>query len=493
MTSSFISTVFATLCTFCVLVLFAPTAIADSSDRVPENSVVVNALQRPNILLILTDDLGIGDLACYGAPDTQSPNLDRLALEGMLFTSCRANSSVCSPSRAAMLSGMFSDRTGVPGVLRTEHAPTNSWGWLSEDVDLISQLLLENGYRTALVGKWHLGMESPNQPNDRGFQLFRGFQCGMLDDYDTHLRFGVNPLRHNKQQIRAKGHITDVFTNWAIEYLEQQGKEQQFEEERGGIPSPFFLWLSYNAPHCPIHPDPAWIEKVRKRNPDMLELRLKYLALIEHLDDAIGRVLQTLEMTGLAENTIVVFSSDNGGVLKYGGRIGDYRGEKGTMYDGGLRVPLLVKWPGHIQAGSRSDENAVLMDLFPTFLDMTRCYFQPRQRIDGVSLVPLLTGETSTLPERELYFLRREGDAVYFGSTIESVILGDWKLVHNTPSSPLELFHLREDPNEQNDLSKVKPKEFDRARRSLQRHIQQGGQTPWYPPAHIEQVPSWDE
>ena len=446
-------------------------------------SIGDDSAKRPNILLIMVDDMGIGDLACYGAPDTKSPRLDRLATEGLQFSAFRANSSVCSPSRAAMLAGVFCDRTGVQGVLRTEHETKNSWGWLRPELDTIGELLQKDGYHTALVGKWHVGMETPNHPNDRGFTLFKGFQCGMLDDYYTHLRCGVNPLRHNRESTTAQGHITDVFTDWACDFLRNQAKES----------APFFLWLSYNAPHCPIHPAPQWVERVKRRDPSISDPRLSYLALIEHLDDAIGRVLDTLDSIGRADNTIVVFVSDNGGVPHFGGRIGDYRGQKGDMFDGGLLVPCLVRWPRRIAPQSRSDAKGTLMDLFPTFVEAANCRIKPRQDIDGVSLLPLLTGKAKTLPERELFFLRREGYNLYFGSTIEALISGDWKLVHNTPQVPLMLFNLKDDPYEKTDLVKQQKEEFARMRQALQEHIQRTGLTPWQPPKGHVLEPSWDK
>ena len=438
--------------------------------------------QRPSILLIMADDLGIGDLACYGDPDMKSPRIDKLAAEGLRFTTFRANSSVCSPSRASMLSGVHPGRTGVQGVLRTEHETKSSWGWFSTEVDTFASMLQKDGYHTALIGKWHVGMESPNHPNDRGFELFRGFQCGMLDDYYTHLRCGVNPLRHNKSPITAQGHITDVFTDWACEYLEQRKDD----------PNPFFLWLSYNAPHVPIHPAPEWVERIKQRNPGIVEPRLSYLALTEHMDDAVGRVLDTLERIGQAENTLVVFVSDNGGVPRFGAHIGNYRGQKGDMFDGGLLVPCIVRWTGRIAPGSISNEKGTLMDLCPTFLEAAGCNYKPRQEMDGISLLPLLTGKEKNIPERDLFFLRREGYA-YLGLTIQAVILDDWKLVHNTPQEPLLLFNLKDDPYESTDLSKTNKAEFNRARQCLQEHLQRSGQTPWQPPPGFVLEPSWDK
>lgn len=427
-----------------------------------------NVASHPNIVMILADDLGYGDLGCYGAPDTQSPYSDRLAAEGMLFKNFRANSSVCSPSRASFMSGMYPDRAGVPGVIRT-HAE-DSWGRLSPHLDTLPQLLKTAGYHTALVGKWHLGLESPDLPNDRGFDHFHGFLGDMMDDYYTHRRHDINYMRENKTVIDPQGHATDLFTDWACDYIKNRSQKPD---------TPFFLYLAYNAPHCPIQPRNDWFEKVRNREPNLAEPRIKILALMEHLDDAVGKVLETLEQTGLAKNTIIVFSSDNGGDIRFASRNGDLRDGKGTMYEGGLRVPCIVRWPGHVPSGTQTDVFATTMDLFPTFLQAAGCEKTPKQTVDGVSLHDVITGQSETLPNRELYFVRREGGDAFFGNTSESVIVNGWKLVHNTPQSPLELFSLNNDPSEQNDLKSKQSERFRELRGALQKHIQRGGQVPW--------------
>lgn len=243
---------------------------------------------RPNILVILTDDQGRGDYSAFGTKDIRTPNLDRLFREGMTFNNFFANSCVCSPTRAALLSGCYPDRVGVPGVIR-EESPTNSWGWLSPGVKLFPQLLETAGYRRALIGKWHLGTSSPNLPNDHVFDHFHGFLGDMMDDYWTHRRNGFNYMRHNREVIDPQSHATDIFTDWACGYL-QEGAQSS---------APFFLFLAYNAPHAPIQPPSEWLTKVKAREPQMSEKRAKLVALIEHLDSGVGKVLATLDRTGL--------------------------------------------------------------------------------------------------------------------------------------------------------------------------------------------------
>ncbi|MBD0258916.1 MAG: sulfatase-like hydrolase/transferase, partial [Cytophagales bacterium] len=185
---------------------------------------------RPNILLILVDDLGYGDLSSYGARDLRTPHLDALMQRGVRSDHFYANSPVCSPTRAALLTGRYPDLVGIPGVIRMD--PADNWGYLAPDARLLPQYLRKAGYHTALVGKWHLGLESPNLPNDRGFDHFQGPLEGMMDDYYTHLRFGENVLRHNARPIRAEGHATDLTTGWAVDYLKSRQKAA----------APFFLY-----------------------------------------------------------------------------------------------------------------------------------------------------------------------------------------------------------------------------------------------------------
>ena len=425
------------------------------------------AAAQPNFLLIFTDDHGYGDVSTYHPSDVRTPNIDRLAAEGMLFTRMRANCTVCSPSRAALLTGRHPDRAGVPGVIRT--TPENSWGYLAPQVPTLADELKEVGYHTAIVGKWHLGLETPNTPNERGFDHFHGFLGDMMDSYTTHLRQGHNYMRHNKKEITPEGHATELFTDWASDYLRQRSKRQQ----------PFFLYLAYNAPHFPIEPPVEWLAKVRQRAPGMDDKRANNVAFVEHLDHCIGRVLATLKETGLADNTVVAFSADNGGSLPHGQNNDPWRDGKQSHYEGGLRVPFMVRWPGPISPGSRSDYAGLNFDLFPTFLELAGA--QPSPELDAVSLVPILQGGTITQP-RDLYFVRREGGRAYGGKSYEAIIRGDWKLMQNDPFSPMELFNLKDDPKEERNVISKAPKIANDLSAALRVQIQRGGATPWQKP-----------
>ena len=424
---------------------------------------------QPNLLVILVDDLGYGDLHSYGAERLRTPNIDSIVAGGMRFDNFYANSCVCSPTRAALLTGRYPAMVGVPGVIRTD--PRNSWGYLSPDAVLAPRPLKRAGYHTALIGKWHLGLESPGAPNDHGFDYFHGWLGDMMDDYYTHRRGGINFMRRNGRTIDPEGHATDLFSQWAADYV----------RDRAGKKQPFFLYLPYNAPHTPIQPPPDWLERVRKREPDVPERRAKLMALIEHMDHGIGQVLTALRETGQDRNTLVIFVSDNGGQVNVGARNGDVRDGKGTMYEGGIKVPAAARWPGHIEPGSRSNLLALTMDIFPTVLQAAGAEWT--HEIDGVSFLPTLLGQPQPGMKRDLFFIRREGGAQFAGKTIEALRRGDWKLLQNSPFQPMELYNLREDPLEAHNLADTEPEKFRELSAALRAEIQRYGRVPWQPPA----------
>ena len=420
---------------------------------------------KPNILVIIVDDLGYGDLSSYGASDLRTPHVDKLVGAGMRFDSFYANCPVCSPTRAALLCGRYQELVGVPGVVRT-HA-VNNWGYLAQDAVLLPQVLKPAGYHSAIIGKWHLGLEEENQPTRRGFNFFHGFLGDMMDDYYHHRRHGNHYMRRNEDPVHPKGHATDIFSKWAMEYL----------EERAGENNPFFLYLSYNAPHTPIQPPADWFEKVKKREAGISTQRARLVALIEHMDHGIGMVMNKLEETGQADNTLVIFVSDNGGQANVGASNGSLRGEKQEMYEGGLRVPACAVWPGRIDPGGRSNFVAATMDIFPTVAEAADAKIT--HAIDGRSFLPLLLGEDQPAFDRDLFFSRREGNERYMGECIWAMRRGHWKLVKNTPMTPWELFDLEEDPGESTDLSRSNRRKFRELAAAMRAHIQRGGAIPW--------------
>jgi arylsulfatase A-like enzyme len=424
---------------------------------------------RPNLLVILADDLGIGDVSAYrpGA-DVRTPHIDRLAAEGMRFTRMRANATVCSPTRAALLSGCYADRVGVPGLIRTD--PANSWGFFDPRVPTLADHLRTAGYHTAIIGKWNLGLTAPGTPNDRGFDFFHGFLDDMMDSYTTHLRQGHNYMRRNREVINPVGHATDVFTAWARDYL----------HERASNPAPFFLYLAYNAPHFPMEPPADWLEKVQQREPGIGDMRARSVALIEHFDAGVGQVLAALKETGLEQNTLVVFLSDNGGSLPHAQNNDPWRDGKQSHFDGGLRIPFAIRWPGHVPAGTSSDYGGLSFDVFATALEVAG--LARPATIDAVSLVPVLRGAPMPAGPRELYFVRRDGGADYGGKSYEALIRGDWKLMQNSPYEPLQLYNLKDDPQEQRNVLAANPKIARELQDALRRHVQRGGAIPWAPP-----------
>ena len=425
----------------------------------------VASAQQPNIVLIVADDLGYGDLSSYGAEDLHSPALDSLAASGIRFTQFYANSPVCSPTRASLLSGRYPPLAGVPGVIRT-HA-SNNWGNLAQDIELLPEKLRLRGYHTSMVGKWHLGLNAPQRPVDRGFDHFEGFLGDMMDDYYNHRRHGINYMRRGEEVIYPEGHATDLFTDWAVHYI----------KSRTVSTAPFFLYLAYNAPHTPIQPPEEWVAKVQQREGGIDEARAKLVALIEHMDHGIGKVMTALKANGFYDNTLVIFVSDNGGQLNVGARNGPLRNGKGTVYEGGIRVPAIASWPGSIAPSTTSDALLTTMDIYPTLLEAARARIT--QVIDGTSFLGSLLGGPDPDPTRLLFFSRREGGLRFGGKTIEAVRQGPWKLLQNSPYAPLELYNLERDPLETTDLSSAEPDVFRRLAAELRQYVQEAGNVPW--------------
>jgi arylsulfatase A-like enzyme len=419
----------------------------------------------------MVDDLGYGDLSSYGAKDLKTPNIDRLIASGMRFDNFYVNCPVCSPTRASLLTGRYPDLVGVPGVIRTHLS--NNWGYLAPQAVLLPSLLKPAGYHTAIVGKWHLGLASLETPNERGFDQFHGFLGDMMDDYYNHRRHGINYMRLNDKEIDPKGHATDLFTQWAIDHVSQRANSKQGPGK--ARTQPFFLYLAYNAPHTPIQPPKDWLQRVRNREKGISDKRAKLIALIEHLDDGIGRVMAALKNSGLSKNTLVIFTSDNGGQLRVGADNGPLRGGKQDMYEGGICVPMCAVWPGKITPGSSSGRVALTMDLFPTVCEAAGADIN--HQIDGRTILPMLLGKSQPTEDRFLFWVRREGGG-YGGRAYYAARHGDYKLVQNSPFEPLQLFNLKHDPQEQHPLDN-KHRMYQKLFTALRNHIIKAGAVPW--------------
>ncbi len=426
--------------------------------------------KKPNVLIILTDDQGYHDVSYYNTKDLNTPNIDKLREDGMRLDYFYANSPVCAPTRASLMSGRYPDFVGVPGLIRSH--PENSWGYLDPRTILLPSSLKKLNYHTAHIGKWNLGLESPNLPNEKGFDYFHGWLEDMMDDYWTHLRHGKNFMRLNTNKIEPVGHATDLFTQWSVDYIHQQAKSKD----------PFFLYLAYNAPHFPVQPPKEWLDKVLLKNPGISEKRAKLVAFIEHLDDGIGKVIDALKQSGQYENTIIVFTSDNGGHLPDLANNGGLRDGKQSMYEGGLRVPTVISWPIKIPKGSNSNAVNLSMDIFPTIMELVGGKMD--HRIEGRSFAKTLLNKSDESIDRPIYFTRREGGILYGGKAYHALRLGPWKLLQNSPFQPYELYDLKNDPLEKNNLVNTNPEMVKKLNAILMTYIQQGGSTPWQKPVN---------
>lgn len=420
--------------------------------------------EKPNIICILTDDLGYSDLGSFGAKDIRTPNIDKLMSSGIKMTNFYSNSPVCSPTRASLITGKYPDLAGVPGVIRIN--AFDNWGYLRPEVKTLPEVLKKGSYKTALIGKWHLGLEEPNLPNQRGFDYFYGFLEGTVDDNYTHLREGQNFFRLNKEIINPQGHPTDIFTNEAIKYFEKQKNSKE----------PFFLYLAYTAPHMPLQPPVKYMDIVTKREPGIEEQRMRMAATVEHLDASIGKLLEAIKADGLYDNTLIVFTNDNGGQLSASATNNPWKGGKEDMYEGGIKVPFGVSWPGKIKSQTDSTTIALTMDLFTTFCDIANV--TPPKSINGISLLNVWINKT-VLPERDLVWMRREGNSQYEGQDYYAIRIGDWKLLHNNPFKTYELYNLKDDPSETNNLAAINVDKYKELTTALRKHIQKAGSVPW--------------
>ncbi len=423
----------------------------------------------PNILLILTDDQGLHDVSYQGTNDLMTPNIDGIANNGIRFNHFYANCTVCSPTRASLLTGTYPDYVGVPGVIRTNEE--DNWGYLNPEVKLLPYYLKKAGYQTGIIGKWHLGLSSPNLPNEKGFDYFHGWLGDMMDDYWLHRRHHINYMRLNNKIIDPSGHATDLFSEWSIDFIKNHANKNK----------PFFLYLAYNAPHFPVQPPVDWLEKVKRRNPSLSEKRAKLVAFIEHLDHNLGTVIKALKEQDIYDNTLIIFTSDNGGHLPDKANNGFYRDGKQSMYEGGLRVPTCMSWPAMIEDGRISESNWLSMDLFHTILEITGIQ-KDRSSVGKSMLNELKNSSPDTMEIREMYFTRREGGSNYNGECSYALRFGDWKLIRNYPGLPMELYNLKTDPFEKINVIKENSAVFTDLNNRLMKHIQVAGKIPWQKP-----------
>jgi len=442
-------------------------------------------VEKPNIVLIFTDDQGYGDVGNFGATGFTTPHLDRLASEGIRFTNFYVAQAVCSASRAALMTGCYSNRVGIFGAL----FPGAKIG-LNEEEETIAELLREQGYATCAVGKWHLGDHRRFLPLNQGFDEYLGVPYSndmwpvhydgnpaSEDDVEPgHWKLTTPPLplvegNEKVAEIRSLGdqdELTTRYTRKAVDFIER------FSDQ------PFFLYFAHSMPHVPL----GVSDKFRGKSEQGM-----YGDVLMEIDWSVGQILSAMEQQGIRDNTLVVFTTDNGPWLNYGnhaGSTGGLREGKGTSWEGGQRVPCIMSWPGNTPEGSVCSRIASTIDLLPTFVEISGAA-KPRKKIDGISVLPLLRGNNEASPRDVFYY--------FYGRSLEAVRKNNWKLVFphphrsyeglvpgnngwpgptETKTADLGLFDLRRDPGERYDVKELHPeivsqleREAEVARRQL--------------------------
>jgi len=407
---------------------------------------------KPNIIYLMADDLGYADLSCYGRKDYKTPNLDKLASEGIRFNNAYATAPVCTPTRVAFMTGRYPARLTVGLYEPIAEGPNDSLVGLSPSVPSIAQLMRKAGYETLLVGKWHLGYQPEFSPTANGFDYFFGFHAGATDYISHKSPGGTDDLYENDRPIHKDGYMTDLLSEKAAELIRSEHTK------------PFFLAVTFNAPHWPWqvrgdqpYPDtfprqpgtPAWRQGGSKET---------YAKMMEALDDAVGNILNALEEAGLAKETVVIFTSDNGGE-RYSDN-GIYKGGKLNLWEGGVREPAFIRWPEKIKAGSSTDQVVSTMDWTASILALGGAEADPAFPLDGMNIMPVVLGQKKPV-ERTLYwrlFQRTQGKAMREGK---------WKYLKDEKGNE-HLFDLQADPSENNDLKEKEKNLFERMKRKYQ-------------------------
>jgi arylsulfatase A-like enzyme len=388
--------------------------------------------QKPNFILIVADDLGFADLSFNGSKQIPTPNIDKLAEEGINFTQGYVSAPVCSPSRAGLLTGRNQVHFGYDnnmGGSQPGFDPQYLGLPLSETT--IATRLKNLGYSTGLIGKWHLGEESQFHPLKRGFDEFWGYTGGG-HDYFTSEPNGKgykSPIECNYKTPQPITYITDDKGDECVDFIERHKNE------------PFFLFASFNAPHAPMHATESDLDLFKHiKN----EKRRKYCAMVYRLDINIGRIMDAVEKEGLAENTLVVFISDNGGPVDSNGSINaPFNGQKGILLEGGIHVPFIMNWKGKLAAGETYENPVISLDFARTFFELAGGEVTDKMKFDGVNLMPFITGKSNAIPH----------ESINWRFTISAAIRdGNWKLVRLPDRLPM-LYDLSKDISEQNDIS----------------------------------------
>lgn len=391
---------------------------------------------KPNVVLILADDLGYGDLGFHGCQDIPTPRIDALAAGGVQFSSGYVSGPHCSPSRAGLITGRYQQRFGHEFNPESTPRALEIFG-LSLDERTLPQRLKPAGYATGLIGKWHLGFAPEFHPLERGFDEFFGFPGG-AHPYgpgapNSYPNDAVNPLLRGRERVEEPDYLTDAFAREAVSFIDRHQDH------------PFFLFLSFSAVHNPLQAKPEHLKRFASIAD---ERRRKYAGLVAAMDDAVGAVLDKLHAAQLAEQTLVIFLSDNGGPSVTGSTNTPLNGEKTTTWEGAIRVPFVLSWPGRLPAGKTYAEPVIQLDLLPTILAATGTSIEDSAQLDGVNLLPYLSGDKSESPHKSLYWR--------FGEQI-ALRQGDWKLLMVRGDKKPRLYNLKDDVGEMTDLAAANP------------------------------------
>jgi arylsulfatase A len=410
----------------------------------------------PNIILIMADDLGYGDLKCYGSTLTNTPNLDRLAAGGKKFADFHSNGVVCSPTRAALLTGRYQQRSGIEGVVYANGAAREKGMSITEIT--FGDVLKSAGYTTGLFGKWHLGYKTDFNPVKQGFDVFRGYVSGNID-FISHIDgAGIYDWWYNTQKSHEEGYSTDLITKHAINFIKENHEK------------PFLAYIAHEAPHSPYQNRtdlPVRLEGQQLKENERKDIRQACSEMIVMMDEGIGEIVATIEKYNLEKNTFIFFCSDNGAVLRAGSN-GKLSGAKGSLREGGHRVPAIAYWPGKIAENTVSDELVLSMDIFPTILSITKVEKPPDLLFDGIDISANLF-ENKKLPERSVFW-RYRGE--------KATRKNQWKFYIDQNNNKY-LFNLSNDLSEKVNLADTYPellaqmeKEFLRWEKNVDKEVE---------------------